>query len=200
MSKYIFLILASFFLLSACTGNNETLSEKNNPNGYIQELKNASAEITSTKEFESCVKPSIAMCLTQVANQLSREGKSTHLCDELADEASRDACKFWVISTQAIDMNTIGLCDNLGEIYKRECRINIFQSEAIKSSNIEECDVISWEYSFSWSQNIQWSNRIDQCKLNILTRKSSLNNQDCNLLKDISMRKICQSTIRSEDK
>ncbi len=198
MSKYVFLILGSLFFLSACTGNKGIISQWVSSTGYIQDLENAPIRIKATKEFESCMKPSINMCLHQATNQLARDQKSTSLCNELSDASNRDACKFGVISSQTTDMSTINLCDELNDILKKECRINIFQSEALKSSDIKKCDKIWWEFS-SWSNDILSSDRIDQCKMNfIIQKKDPSNYKECDLIKNSTTKDMCRSLVKSK--
>ncbi len=198
MLKYSFLFIIPLFIFTACTSEKEVLPA-NSSSGYTQDLEKASPKIKTTKEFESCIKPSINMCLTQVANQLARDQKSVAFCDELSDVSSREACKYGVISMQATDMKTIQLCDSLSDTYKKECRIGILQSEALNSSNAEKCNAIQWEYSsLSWSTDNQWSDRVDQCKINIIMKKKPLSEKDCDVLKSIPIKGMCQSLVKSQ--
>ncbi len=199
MLKYSFLFITSLFILTACTSEKEVPQKNSSSSGYIQDLEKASSKIKTTKEFESCIKPSINMCLTQVANQLARDQKSVAFCDELSDLSGRDACKYGVIGTQAIDMKTIKLCDSLNDVYKRECRVSIIQSVALSSSDTKECETLEWEYSaLSWSSDNQWSDRVDQCKINIIMKKLPLSEKDCDILKSISIKGMCQSLVKSQ--
>lgn len=203
MSKHILFLIASLLFLSSCTWwEGDMQRVVTSSSGYVEELATASPKIKETKEFESCIKPSINMCLSQVANQLAREQKSITFCDELSDVSSQEACKYGVINIQAMEARDIQICNSLSENYKRECRISILQAKASDVENIGKCDAIKWEYILTGSgvQDTRWSDRVDQCKLNILIKNNSLKEKECEVLKGISTKEMCQSLAKIQTK
>ncbi len=200
MRTYIFLLLSSLLLLSSCaTEKSDTPLAWDFQWGYVETLEKASSKIKDTKEFEDCMKPNINMCVSQVGNALARAQKSVTFCEELPDSSGRDACKYGVISIQAMESADIKICDTLVDTYKRECRISIMQSDAVTTSNLKKCDLLASEYPKSMTPgDTQSQDRIDGCKMSIITQKNPVNEDDCDEIKSVPMKNMCQSLAKSQ--
>lgn len=141
--------------------------------------------------------PSVNMCISQVGNQLARTQKSVAFCDEMPEASSKDACKYGVIISQVTEMKNIDLCNSLSETYKRECRIGYFMSEAITLENTEKCNAISNE-TLSQSGVVDTQiDRAEQCRSNVIMRKTDAKITDCDVLKEGQSKDMCIAIMKN---
>lgn len=189
------LILVSSFVLTSCMGQKEEamVPTPERP-AYVTKLDNASSKIKDTKEFGACMEPSVNMCMNQVANDLARKAKSTAFCDELADVANRDACKYGVIITDATEKKDPKLCESLSDPYKKECTLTLVRMEAIDSGDIKKCDALAATGS---GANPTDASRVDQCRLDTIMRGTSLDSSLCDTITDNGIQNMCVSFMKA---
>lgn len=195
MNRLATLLICSVLFLSACGRWDSDHTGAPEPK-YVQDLSQASEKIKQTKEFESCLEPSVNMCINQVANQLARSAKSVDFCNELKDGGAKDACTYGVISMLASEKNDISLCNPLASQYKKECRIMIMRSEARASGKIESCDKLTSELSVSSETNFDMS-RVDQCRLEVILAKDKKDKDLCETIKTKSLQDMCVNMIKN---
>lgn len=195
MNRFFTFLLCSVLFLSACGRWDDSHTGAPEPK-YAQDLSQASEKIKQTKEFESCLEPSVNMCINKVANELARSAKSVDFCNELKESAAKDACTFGVISLLASEKSDISLCDPLAPQYKKECRIMIMSSEARASGKLESCDKLANEFSVSSEANLDMS-RVDQCRLQVILAKDKKDKDLCDTIKTKSLQDMCLNMIKN---
>ena len=193
------LSLCSVVLLSSCMSREKEMDRTpvTSPK-YVQELSRASSKIKDTQEFEACMQPSVNMCVNQVGNQLARTNKSVAFCDELSTPEGKDACKYGVVSLEAVDKKDIKLCDTLTDSYKKECRIMITRMSAVDSGDIKKCDAIASEMGASGSVSAIEKSRVDQCRFDTIVRKNPTDAKVCDAIDDENIAKMCTSMIKMQ--
>jgi hypothetical protein len=140
-------------------------------------------KIKDTKEFEECMQPSVNMCINQVGNQLARAQKSTTFCMEMSDVSAQDACKFGVIMASVADNKDPKLCDSLPESYKKNCLMSIVLQDAMTSGDLTKCDGLSSLVETTGPSIDIGTDRVEQCKSNIIIQKQDAKVADCDKLK-----------------
>ena len=144
------------------------------------------------------MRPSVNMCVSQVGNQLARAQKSTVFCDEMEAGQSRDACKYGVVMTQVAETQDAKLCESLESTYKRECQRSIILTQAMTSGNPSKCDLLeSGSLVSSGAISNPLSDRTEQCKADVIMRKTDAKPSDCDILKDGPAKSICQSLLKN---
>ncbi len=131
-----------------------------------------------------------------VGNQLAQSQKSVEFCDELTQAESKEACKYGIISMQSSEQKNIGLCDTLSDTYKRECRISYLASEASTSGDITKCDALKTEMTVASGEVAMPFDRSEQCKADIIMRKTDAQKSDCAALTS-PMKDMCENMIES---
>lgn len=192
------LILASLFLFSSCMGGEKKEMIQMTPSEspkYAQDLSKASSKIKNTKEFEACMTPSVNMCLNTIGNQLAREKKSAAFCDEITSMEGKDACKYGVVSLEAIEKKDSNLCNTLSDPYKKECRISIMRIQAVESGDATKCEAINSEISLSGTTDLD-KNRVDQCKFDMIMKKTPNDPKMCGILKENTIKNMCESMMK----
>jgi hypothetical protein len=183
-------LILSLIVISSCTRGSDERVTTSEPR-YIQDLSHASAKIKDTKEFENCITPTVNMCINQVANDLARREKTTSFCDELSEGSSRDACRYGVVLTEAIDKNDLTLCGTLPHNYKNDCSITLNRLDAINSGDIKKCDRLELSGS-----TLPERVRVDQCRLDVIMKLWSKDGRLCEMIDDEVTRNMCTSLVR----
>lgn len=144
------------------------------------------------------MRPSVKMCVNQVGNQLARTQKSVAFCDEMSDTESKDACKYGVVISQVTETKDINLCNELSDTYKKECRIGVLVSEALASGDVTKCDAIQAETATqSGTTDTLKSDRVEQCRSNVIIRKTDAKLADCDVLKDGQSKDLCSAMMKN---
>lgn len=195
--KYISILLAALLLASCSMSPTETTLMSTSSGSFVEVINATSPKIIQTKEFESCMAPTVNMCIKQVANDIARTDGSVSFCDELKDEKSRESCKFGVIIRQLDESNDINLCDTLSEELKHECRIVILTKEATESWDIEKCDLLQQEFPTQSGAKVETNERVDLCRMALIMQNSDAVVWDCDVLDNSGQKNTCISMIRN---
>jgi hypothetical protein len=132
--------------------------------------------------------------MNQVANEKARQAKSVTWCDELSDADSRDACRYGVVITDATEKKDTKLCDTLSPVYKKECSSTIARMVATESGDVKKCDALA-PTSLSGASEIE-TIRVDQCRMEIVTRGTSTDPKACDVIADTGVRTMCVSLLK----
>lgn len=197
--------ILTFFILSSIVLSGCTMGKSSSPTtdgtqtpttSYTETIATASSKIKNTPEFEQCMKPNVDMCINMVGNQLAQAQKSTDFCEELTQAESKESCKYGVIMAQTLDQNNVALCDTLNDVYKRECRIAYLANDATNSGDVAKCDALKNEIVVVSGESPVPFDRTEQCKADIIMRKTDAKASDCQILSS-PMKEMCVNMVES---
>ncbi len=166
---------------------------------YETTLKNTSAVIKNSQEFKECMAPAVNMCENSVGMRMAQEKKSVDICNELTQVANRESCNMVIISLLAQEKNDITACDSLSENGKYSCRTQYIRRNAVNLKSTQECGKIGDEIkktSISGEMlTLNMNQSVDQCKLEVIQSQPITTPQDCDILADEMMKRMCSDTI-----
>ncbi len=204
-----FLILIALISLASCTLGADKSAPINTgvatvpQTTYQEDLASISTKISSTPEFNSCIKQQVGMCAQSVGMQVAQKSRDPLFCKELGTADQQASCEFAITMVTAREKNDAKLCDTIANAnYKTQCKSELYRQEAMAKNDITLCDKISSSDTTASGKTtpgmMQMSEQKNQCMMQVIMSASGATTADCEQLSNTGAITMCQMMMTNK--
>lgn len=216
--RHFFFVIAIVSLLSSCTftmtppppSQGDPTMTPSMPGmasgtmtSYREDISTTSTKITSTPEFESCMKMQTNMCIQSTGMQIAQKSKDASFCKELSSADQRSSCEYAITIINAQDKKDVKVCDTLTDTnYLRQCQVQVYRQDAIDQRDITLCNKITDIYPTGTGTAMasEATMQKDQCVMQYIMTGTGSEIRDCDSLTETGTIDMCKMMIKNKPK